>query len=107
MTEEQKSQLEALGNQQKAKEQEITAYRKLESLGMTDEFQEYSDMLVRTVASKMMFAFTSNSIKSWEDFCLVKGEILARLQPLQEVHEAGAMATHLEQEIKNFYLNKS
>lgn len=89
----------------KALQEEAQAYRKLQSLGMTEEFKEFSDRLVKTAADKMIYAFTSDSIKSWEDYCRVKGEIIARLQPLQEVFESRAVAMKLEENLKEYYAN--
>lgn len=88
-----------------ALKQEIEAYRKLASLGLTNEFQEYSNRLVKTVTDKMIFAFTSDTVKTIEDYYKLKGEIVARLQPLQEVFEAGAMAQSLEERLKEYYTN--
>jgi len=91
----------------KALEEEIKAYRKLQGVALTDEFKEFSDRLVKTVTDKMIYAFTSDSIKSWEDYCRVKGEIIARLQPIQEVFEAGSMARSLEERLKEYYANEN
>lgn len=91
----------------KALEEEIQAYRRLETLSVQNEFKEYSDRLMKTVAHKMIWAFTNDSIKSWEDFCKVRGEIHARLQPLQEVHEAGALANYMQQQLEEQYGNKN
>lgn len=92
----------------KAQQEEIRAYKRLESVSQQGEFTEYSDRLIKTVVSKMIFAFTNDSVvKDWNDFCKVRGEIVARLQPLQETHEAGALARHLETQLKEFYANNN
>ena len=88
---------------EKTLQEDIAAYRRLATLGLTEEFKEYSDMLYRTVSGIMITAFTTQSIKNWDDFCKVRGEVVARLQPLQAVGEANAMAAHLEQQLKEFY----
>ena len=93
--------------EQQYMQDELAAYRRLESLSLTDEFKEYTDMLHRTVAGMMITAFTTKSIQNWDEFCKVRGEIVARLQPLQAVGEAGAMAQHLENQIKEFYANNA
>ena len=90
---------------QQALQEEIQAYRKLQSIGLTEEFQEYSNKLLKTVTDKMIYAFTSDNIKSIEDYYRVKGEIIARLQPLQEVFEAGAIAENLQSKLKEYYAN--
>ncbi len=90
---------------QKALQDEIASYRRLQSLGLTNEFQEYSNRLIKTVTDKMIYAFTSDSIKNMDDYYRLKGEIVARLQPIQEVFEAGAMAENLEARLKEYYAN--
>lgn len=87
----------------KSLQDEILSYRKLQSVALTDEFQEYSNRLIKTVSEKMIYAFTADSIKTFDDFCRVRGEIVARLQPIQEVHGAGQIAESLEQRLKEFY----
>ena len=86
---------------------DIAAWRKLQAIGLTEEFDELRDTLVKTVAGKIMFAFTSDSIKTIEDFYKVKGEVIARLQPLQEITGAGQMAEQLEQQLKEYYAPKA
>lgn len=93
----------AAKQQAQAQKEEVAAYRRLETLSVQNEFKEYSDRLIKTVAEKMIFAFTGDAIKNWDDFCKVRGEVHARLQPLQEVHEAGAIARTLEEKLKEFY----
>lgn len=92
----------------KANQEEIRAYRRLEAVSQSEEFKEYSDRLIKTVASKMIFAFTSDAaVKNWDDFCKIRGEVVARLQPLQETHEAGALANHIETQLKEYYTKDS
>lgn len=88
-----------------ALQEEIAAYRRLQTLGLTNEFQEYSERLIKTVSEKMIYAFTSESVKTLEDFYRIKGEVVARLQPLQEVFESGAMAANLETRLNEYYAN--
>ena len=88
-----------------ALQEEIQAYRRLQSLGLTEEYQEYSNRLSKTVADKMIYAMTSDNVKTLDDFYRVRGEVIARLQPLQEVFEAGAIANNLEARLKEYYAN--
>lgn len=107
MTDEEKQAKAQIQAQAQELQAEAAAYRKLQSLGMTDEFNELKNLLVKTIAGKMLMAFTGDKVKSYEDFLQVKGEVVARLQPLQAIGEAGALADHLEAQIKEFYLNQS
>jgi hypothetical protein len=82
---------------------DIQAWKKLQSVAMTDEFDQLRNTLVKTVTGKMMLAFTGDSIKTIEDFYKVKGEVVARLQPLQEITGAGEIAEQLEKQLKENY----
>lgn len=86
---------------------DIQAWKKLQSVAMTDEFDQLREALIKTVTGKMMFAFTGDSIKTMEDFYKVKGEIVARLQPLQEITGAGEVAEQLEQQLKENFAPKA
>jgi hypothetical protein len=92
---------------EKALKEEILAYRKLQDIAITDEFEQFKNRLVKTVATKMIYAFTSESIKTFDDFCRIRGEVIARLQPLQEIAQAGEMAESLEKNLKDLYAPKS
>lgn len=87
-------------------QKDINAWRKLQSISLTDEFNQLTDSLVKTVADKIIYSFTTDSIKTIEDFYKVKGEVVARLQPLQEITGAGQMVQQLEQQLKEYYAPK-
>ena len=87
---------------------DIKAYRELQSVANAEEFDVFFDLLMKTVSSKMVWAFTTDkdgkdNIQNWEDFCRVKGEIAARLQPIQEIRGAGAMAEYLTKQLEEYY----
>lgn len=89
---------------------EIKEFRKLQSISNSEEFKDYFNFLKDTVAQKMLWAFTTgkdgDNIKNWDDFCKVRGEIIARLQPIQEVFGADAMINYLNQELDKYYTKK-
>ena len=89
--------------QQDALQKEIAAFRKLEAIGMTEEFKEFTDTLLETVTSKMLVAFTKDAVKNWDEFCAVRGEIQARLQQIEVVRGAGASAAYLENKLQQNY----
>ena len=78
-------------------------YKKLNDLNGKEEFEALFDLALQTVGQKMFYAFTSDQIKNWEDFCKVKGEVYGLLYPLQEVRSAEAMQQQLTEQLKNFY----
>lgn len=88
-------------------EDDLKQYKKLKAISNSDEFKTYFEFLLKTASEKMVWAFTTgkdgDNIKNWEDFCKVKGEITARLHPIQEVMGAQAMIDHLTNQLKQFY----
>lgn len=93
-------------NPEKAREaikEEIKRYRDLQHVTDNEAFKAYSSLLIDTVVNKMIWAFTENNIKDWNDFCKLRGEIVARLQPLQEVHGAQAMIEQLTQQLNQYF----
>lgn len=94
-------------NQADSLKEQIRAYRKLQKVAESDDFNEYFDLLIKTAADKMLWCFTTgkdgDNIKTWDDFCKARGEIVARLQPIQEVHGAGAVAEYMQQQLDSYY----
>lgn len=90
-----------------AQKEQIKAYKKLQKIADSEEFNEYFDYQIKTVADKMIWCFTTSkdgdNIKSYEDFCKVKGEIVARLQPIQDIYGAENMVTYLQSQLDNYY----
>lgn len=86
---------------------QIKEYEKLKRVGSSKEIQDFFDFQLKTVADKMIWAFTTgkngDNIQNWDDFCKVRGEIVARLHPIQEVMGAEAMVTYLKEQLDSFY----
>lgn len=82
-------------------------YKKLQKISDSSEFNDYFDFLMATVADKMIWAFTTgkdgDNVKNWEDFCKVRGEIVARLHPIQEVRSAEAMVQYMKKQLDAYY----
>lgn len=91
----------------KAQDEQIKAYEKLRKIADTDEFKDFFDFQLKTVADKMLWCFTTgkdgDNVKSWDDFCRVRGEIVARLHPIQEVNGAEAMKKYLKKQLDDYY----
>lgn len=87
--------------------EEILAYRSLQGIADSEGFEEFFKLLIKTVADKMIWTFTSgkdgDNIKNWEDFCKVRGEVIARLQPIQEIKGAKAIADHMQEQLDTYY----
>lgn len=92
---------------------QLKEYRKLQQVADDEAFKTYFDNQLRIVASKLIWGFGTkvdketkksvDNIEDWDDFCKWRGEIIARLQPLQEVYSAGAMIKYLEQQLDLLY----
>lgn len=88
-------------------QEDIKRYRELQAIADQEAFQAYSASLINTVVNKMIWAFTESNIKDWNDFCKLRGEVVARLQPLQEVHGAQAMIDHLTEQLNSYFNSQS
>lgn len=97
-------------NVEKGLQEQIKAYKKLQKIAESQEFQDYFDFQMKTVADKMLWSFTTgkdgDNVKNWDDFCRVRGEIVARLQPLQDVYGSKQMVNYLKQQLDMYYKNQ-
>lgn len=82
---------------------DIHALDKLKKINKSQEFNDYFDLILKTAADKMIWSFTGENVKTWEDFLKVRGEIVAYLYPIQEVRGADAMQKYLLEQLQNFY----
>lgn len=85
---------------------QIREYRQLQEVANDEAFTAFFDLQLKTVAMKMLWCFTSgkegDNVKTWEDFIKAKGEIVARLEPIQEVYGAEHMIKYLEQQLEQY-----
>lgn len=90
-----------------AQDEQVKAYKKLGKIKGSKEFEEFFVFLMKTVTDKMVWAFTTgkdgDNVKDWDDFCKVRGEIVARLHPIQEIYGADKMAQYLEKQLNEYY----
>lgn len=86
---------------------QIKEYRKLQEVANDEAFQTFFDNQLKLVSEKLVWVFSAgkdgDNVKDWEDFCKVRGEIVARLQPIQEVYGAEAMIEYLNQQLEVYY----
>lgn len=90
-------------NYQKGLEDDIRAYSRLKAINRSREFNDFFDLLLKTVSEKMLWAFTGDNVKSYEDFLKIRGEVVSYLYPIQEVRGAGVMEKHLKEQLDKFY----
>lgn len=86
---------------------QLKAVNKLKKIGELQEINDYFDFLLDTCSKLMVDAFTTDRIKSWDDFQKLKGQITAYLYPIQEVRGADSMETVLKNQLNQFYGKQS
>lgn len=94
---------ETVKQQAKALKEDMKVYSKLKKLSNSAEVNELIDLFIRTASQKMVWSFTGDNIKSWDQFCKVRGEIVAYLFPIQEIRSAEAMEKHIKEQLDSFY----
>lgn len=88
-------------------EEQIQHYRELQDVANSEHFEKFFGLLIQTVADKMIWAFTTgkdgDNIKNWDEFCRLRGEIVARLEPIQTVKGAQSVADYLSKQLEEYY----
>lgn len=92
-----------LKKQVEAVEEDMKGYSKLKKLAKSEDINQLMDLLIKTAGQKMVWAFTGDNIKDWNDFCKVRGEIISYLYPIQEIRSADAMEKHLKEQLDSYY----
>lgn len=103
-----------------ANKDQIKEYRKLQDVANDEAFTTFFDLQLKIAAEKMLRCFTTSvtygkdekgkkvplevkdNIQNWDDFCKARGEILARLHPIQEIYSAEHMIKYLEQSLQGY-----
>jgi hypothetical protein len=82
---------------------DIKHYEKLSKINDSQEFNDFFDLQIKTVADKLLWSVTGDNIKSWDDFCKLRGEIIAYLYPIQEIRGSKAMKKQLTDNLNEYY----
>lgn len=102
-----KSQLgKKVENEKKAKdalESDLKAYKKLDKINNSDEFNDFFDLQISTAVQKMLLCFTGTGPKNYDDFCRIRGEVVALLYPIQQIRGAKALQKQLTDQLDNIY----
>lgn len=101
---------------EQASKEQIRHYRELQKVADSEDFQKFFETLMSTIAHKIIWGFGTHksallkrdvdNIKDWDEFCKWRGEIIARLQPIQEINGSSAMVNYLEEQLKQYYGTK-
>lgn len=83
--------------------QQIAFYNDLKNLSNSADVQKVLDLFLKTATEKIVRAFTTDTIKDWNDFCKLRGEVFSCLYPVQEVRGAQSISDHLRKELDNLY----
>lgn len=84
-------------------EEDLKAIKKLKKIGDSQELNDYFNFVLDTVAKKITLAFTSEGIKSWDEFLKLRGEIVAYLYPIQEIRGAEAAEKQIKDQLNQYY----
>lgn len=88
---------------EKAMAEDLKAYKKLEQINNSEEFNAFFDLQITTVTAKMLQMFTGTGPKDWDEFCRIRGEVIGMLYPIQQVRGASVMKQQLQQQINDMY----
>lgn len=93
-------------DEQKAREaiaEDLKAYKKLEQINKSDEFNDFFELQISTVVQKMLTCFTGTGPKNYDDFCRIRGEVIGMLYPIQQIRGAKALQKQLQEQLDNIY----
>jgi hypothetical protein len=88
---------------QEAIRKDIKNYAELKAINNSSEFDRFFKLQIDTVVAKILAVFTGKGPENWDEFCKVRGEIIAMLYPIQEVRGAETMIKHLTEQMNNYY----
>lgn len=84
-------------------EDDLKAYKKLEKINNSDEFNDFFNLQVDTASKKIMTAFTGDGPKDWDAFCKLRGEVVGILYPMQQIRGAKAVQAQLKEQLNTYY----
>lgn len=94
---------EELLNAEKALKQELKSYSKLEKINKSEEFNDFFELQIDTVAQKMLQCFTGEGPKNYDEFCRIRGEVIAYLYPIQQIRGAKILKQQLMKQLNEYY----
>lgn len=88
---------------EEAIKKDLQNYKKLSKINKSDEFNTFFDLQIDTVTQKMLTCFTGTGPKDWDEFCRIRGEVVAYLYPIQQVRGADIMAQQIKKQLDEYY----
>lgn len=92
--------------QKDALESDIKAYKKLDKINQSPEFDTFFNLQVDTVAQKMLSCFTGSGPKDWNEFCRIRGEVIGILYPIQQIRGSKVLVKQLTEQLNAYYNEK-
>jgi hypothetical protein len=89
--------------QKDAINEDLRAYKKLEKINNSQEFDDFFQLQITTVVQKMLSCFTGKGPQNWDEFCKIRGEVVGMLYPIQQVRGAKVMAQKLQEQLDAYY----
>lgn len=86
-----------------ALKEDIKAYKKLDKINGSDEFNDFFAFQITTVTKKIMDCFAGEGPKNWDEFCKLRGEVIGILLPIQQVRGAKVVSDQLQQQLDTMY----
>lgn len=86
--------------------EDLKAYKKLDKINNSQEFDDFFQLQITTVVQKMLACFSGKGPKDWEEFCKIRGEVIGMLYPIQQVRGAKVLAKQLQDQLDTYYNQK-
>jgi hypothetical protein len=83
--------------------EQIREQKQLARLKDNDDVKKLFDYQFKVAALKMIWCFTGNNVTNWDEFCKLRGEVVARLEPIQTVNGAEAQARLLTEQLTQMF----
>jgi hypothetical protein len=91
---------------QEAINADLKAYKKLDKINSSQEFDDFFAMQITACVQKMLQCFSGKGPKDWDEFCKLRGEVIGMLYPIQQVRGAKVMAKQLQDQLDAYYNQK-
>lgn len=92
--------------QKEAWQEDLKAYKKLDKINNSAEFDDFFQYQITQVVQKMLSVFSGKGPANWDEFCRLRGEVLGMLVPIQQVRGAKYVAKQLQEQIDTYYNSK-
>lgn len=89
--------------QDEALKEDLKAWTELDKINQSAEFNTFFDLQVNTIVNKMLACFSGKGPENWDEFCKIRGEVVATLSPIQYIRDSTAMKAKIKEQINQIY----